>query len=633
MSKLFHNILKKYWGYDSFRPPQLETIQTVAGGDDVLVLMPTGGGKSIIYQVPGLALPGICVVVTPLIALMKDQTDRLRRMGIAAVAVHSGMTAREIDIALDNCVYGDVKFLYISPERAGSEMFRLRYGLMQVSLLAVDEAHCISQWGYDFRPAYLRIAELRELHPETPVLALTATATPEVAEDIMHHLRFRKPRIFRVSFARPNLSYAVRRTEDKEGHLLRILHNVPGSAIVYVRTRDRTEAVARLLCENGIAADFYHGGLGYTLRGQRQDNWLAGRTRVMVATNAFGMGIDKADVRVVVHYDICDSLEAYYQEAGRAGRDGQRAYAVLLTGPDDPGKTAKRFALEFPAPETIRNIYDSLFNYLQIAIGEGRFTSRDFNLPEFAARARVFTPTAFNALKILQQNGYLILTDEMDNPTRILFTVRRDDLYKIRIDRAELDHFLRTLLRLYNGLFSELTPVNEQEIVQATGYTLDRVNELFKVLWQLRVIRYVPGSRSPLLILTEERLPTANLRLSPESYAQRKETASARIEAMFRYTEETTCRTLFIQRYFGEQADEPCGICDLCLARRKASRDEAGLRQLILEAIGTGRYDIRSLAARISADIGRIIAAVDQLTAEGLISVDPATGHLAATRR
>ena len=627
MDRLYYNILKKYWGYESFRSSQLKAIRTVTRGEDALVLMPTGGGKSLICQIPGLALPGTCVVITPLIALMKDQTDRLRQRGIAAATVHSGMSAREIDIALDNCVYGDVKFLYISPERAASEMFRLRYARMKVSLLAVDEAHCISQWGYDFRPTYLRIAELRPLHPQTPVLALTASATREVAEDIMRHLAFRTPHVFRASFARPNLSYAVRHTEDKEGQLLRILHGVPGSAIVYVRTRDRAENIAHKLSEAGISADFYHAGLGYAIRSQRQDDWLSGRTRVMVTTNAFGMGIDKPDVRAVIHYDICDSLEAYYQEAGRAGRDGQRAYAVLLTGPDDASKATKRFDIEFPSPETIRTLYESLFNYLQIGIGDGKFTTHNFNLHEFASRVRMYVPTVFNALKILQQNGYLILTDEMDNPTRIQFTVRRDDLYKLRIDRAELDHFLRTLLRLYNGVFTDLTPISEQELVHTTGYTLDRIHELFKLLWQLRVIRYIPGSRSPLLILTEERLPIENLRLSPESYIRRKETAAARIESMFRYLEEQECRSRFIQRYFGEETDALCGKCDLCLARKKRVGDEP-LRKQILETVATGQYDIRTLAAQIHTNADHIVSVIDTLVAEGRLALDRSTGRL-----
>ena len=468
-------ILKKYWGHDTFRPLQLETIESVAAGRDTLVLMPTGGGKSVIYQVPALASEGVCVVITPLISLMKDQVDRLRSRRILAEAIHGGRGRQEIDRVLDNCIYGDVKFLYISPERVDSELFRMRFAKMKVSLIAVDEAHCISQWGYDFRPAYLQIARLRDLQPEAAILALTASATPKVAADIMQHLRFREPNLKQMSFARANLSYVVRRTEDKREHLLRIVNNVPGSGIVYVRTREKTETVAKFLQENGIEADSYHGGMGYLTRSLKQENWTGGKTRVIVATNAFGMGIDKADVRFVIHYDICDSLEAYYQEAGRAGRDGRPAYAVMLLSGDDPSRVANRLRLEFPPVDTIRTIYEGLFNYLQVAIGEGKHRAFAFNIHEFAARMKLFPPTVVNALKILQQNGYLILTDETDNPPRIRFIVQRDDLYRMRVTRRELDHILTVLLRQYTGLFSDFVPIDEQELAQLSGYTVNHI--------------------------------------------------------------------------------------------------------------------------------------------------------------
>ena len=496
-------ILKKYWGHDTFRPLQLETIESVAAGRDTLVLMPTGGGKSVIYQVPALASEGVCIVITPLISLMKDQVDRLRSRRILAEAIHGGRGRQEIDRVLDNCIYGDVKFLYISPERVDSELFRMRFAKMKVSLIAVDEAHCISQWGYDFRPAYLQIARLRDLQPEAAILALTASATPKVAADIMQHLRFREPNLKQMSFARANLSYVVRRTEDKREHLLRIVNNVPGSGIVYVRTREKTETVAKFLQENGIEADSYHGGMGYLTRSLKQENWTGGKTRVIVATNAFGMGIDKADVRFVIHYDICDSLEAYYQEAGRAGRDGRPAYAVMLLSGDDPSRVANRLRLEFPPVDTIRTIYEGLFNYLQVAIGEGKHRAFAFNIHEFAARMKLFPPTVVNALKILQQNGYLILTDETDNPPRIRFIVQRDDLYRMRVTRRELDHILTVLLRQYTGLFSDFVPIDEQELALLSGYTVNHIHELLRQLWQLHVIRYIPGNRSPMLILSE----------------------------------------------------------------------------------------------------------------------------------
>ena len=440
-------LLKRYWGFDTFRPVQEQVILSVLAGRDTLALMPTGGGKSLTYQIPGLASEGVCIVVTPLIALMKDQVDRLRKLGIRALAIHSGLSARQIDIDLDNCVYGDVKFLYVAPERLASEAFRLRVQRMNVSLLAVDEAHCISQWGYDFRPSYLRIAELRERIPGVPVLALTASATPRVADDIMEKLRFAEPHLLRSDFSRPNLSYAVRHTDDKNEQLLRIIRNVGGSGIVYVRTREGAEQVAAFLRDEGISAEYYHGGLGHAERSMRQEAWISGRTPVMVATNAFGMGIDKPDVRYVVHYTMCDSLESYYQEAGRAGRDGQRSYAVLLISSDDAGRIAKRFEADYPPLEKIRSIYEKICCYLQIAIGDGAQSSFLFNLRDFCTREHLYTGLVQNALKILSQNGYMTLLDEAANPARILFCVSRDDLYRLRVIRDDLDHMERLYAR------------------------------------------------------------------------------------------------------------------------------------------------------------------------------------------
>ena len=631
-------ILKKYWGHDTFRPLQLETIESVAAGRDTLVLMPTGGGKSVIYQVPALASEGVCIVITPLISLMKDQVDRLRSRRILAEAIHGGRGRQEIDRVLDNCIYGDVKFLYISPERVDSELFRMRFAKMKVSLIAVDEAHCISQWGYDFRPAYLQIARLRDLQPEAAILALTASATPKVAADIMQPLRFREPNLKQMSFARANLSYVVRRTEDKREHLLRIVNNVPGSGIVYVRTREKTETVAKFLQENGIEADSYHGGMGYLTRSLKQENWTGGKTRVIVATNAFGMGIDKADVRFVIHYDICDSLEAYYQEAGRAGRDGRPAYAVMLLSGDDPSRVANRLRLEFPPVDTIRTIYEGLFNYLQVAIGEGKHRAFAFNIHEFAARMKLFPPTVVNALKILQQNGYLILTDETDNPPRIRFIVQRDDLYRMRVTRRELNHILTVLLRQYTGLFSDFVPIDEQELAQLSGYTVNHIHELLRQLWQLHVIRYIPGNRSPMLILSEERLPGADVRISPESYKRRQEVAQERIDAVFRYAEnETECRSLVIQNYFGEQTDLPCGRCDICRELRKhtepqssaARRDE--IRRQIAERLAAGPLDLKTLAGGIRCEIDALLGEVEAMTAEGKI-IEEKSGKLRINR-
>ncbi len=501
-------VLRKYWGHEEFRPMQLETIESVCEGRDTLSLMPTGAGKSLLYQLPTMARKdGFCIVVTPLIALMKDQVDKLRARGISAVAVHSGMSAEQIDGALDNCVYGDVKFLYLAPERITGEMFRTRLPRMNPTLLAVDEAHCISQWGYDFRPSYLRIAEIRALVPRTPVLALTASATDAVAEDIMDKLKMVGGRTIRSSFERPNLSYSVRATEDKNGQLVRVLEGVPGSGIVYARTREGVEQLAAWLTERGFDAGSYHGGMDPAQRTARQEEWISGRQRIMVATNAFGMGIDKADVRFVVHYSIPDSVEHYYQETGRAGRDGRRAYAVLLVSPDDATRAKNRFANEYPSLETIKQIYEDIFNYVQVALGEGAEYSFDFNVFDFCRTTGRFSWSVLNAIKILQANGYMVLTDESDRPARVMFRVSRDDLYRLRVERDELDHFLRTIMRMYNGIFTELRPVNESEIADRSGYTVDRVRELFKTLWQLRVISYIPSRRTPLLFFPDSKRP------------------------------------------------------------------------------------------------------------------------------
>lgn len=620
-----YDILKRFWGFETFRPVQEQIIRSVLAGHDTLALMPTGGGKSLTYQVPTLAREGLCIVVTPLIALMKDQVDALKRRQIPAVAIHSGLSPRQIDIALDNCAYGDVKFLYVAPERLATEAFRLRVVRMNVTLIAVDEAHCISQWGYDFRPAYLRIAELREKLPGVPVLALTASATKLVAEDVMRHLKFTKPCILRSSFARPNLSYSVRHTDDKNGQLLRLLNNVAGSGIVYVRTREGTEQVAEFLRDAGITAAAYHGGMVHGERSQRQEAWLTGKTRVMVATNAFGMGIDKADVRFVVHYAMCDALESYYQEAGRAGRDGERAYALLLVAADDADRIVRRFEQEFPPLEKIKDIYESICSYLQIGIGDGEMASSLFNIYDYCSREHLYAGTVLSALKLLQQNGYMTLTDAQENPARVMFTISRDDLYKLRVQRDELDHFIRTLLRLYNGVFTEFRPIDEGELATWSGYTVQRVKELLKRLWQLRVIRYVPSNRSPILFMDVERLPRADLYIAPETYTRRKEMMRERFEQMIAYAgEEQLCRSVFLERYFGGEQAEPCGVCDVCLARRRAEKRgdvavQGALRKGLLERLEEEPQEPRALCEGFAADTQRVAEVLRELAAEGLI--------------
>lgn len=619
-----HDALKKHWGYDGFRGAQLQTIGSVMAGRDTLALMPTGAGKSITYQLPAMVSEGLCIVVTPLIALMKDQVDALRSRGIPAASIHSGMTARNIDITLDNCVYGDVKFLYVAPERIAGETFLVRLSRMKLCLIAVDEAHCISQWGYDFRPSYLKIARIREVHPDVPVLALTASATGGVAEDIMDKLCFREKNVIRSDFSRPNLSFSVRHTDDKKEQLLRVLNNVPGSGIVYMRTRDGAELLARELKEEGVSADYYHAGLPHAERGLRQNEWITGKTRVIVATTAFGMGIDKADVRFVVHYDLCSSPEEYYQEAGRAGRDGRRSYAVLLVSSDEREKHTRRFDAEFPHPDRIRDIYEKMCNYLQIATGEGKHYSAAFNIYDFCARYRLFGGAVHNALKILQQNGYLVYSEEDENPARLMFCVSRDDLYSLRVQRDDLDHILRTILRLYTGVFSDFRPIDTQELAVYTGYTEERVKELLKTLWQLHVIRYIPKNRSPMVFMLEGRLPPQDIYISPETYRIRKDMAAERLNAVFDYADnEEKCRSVMLQEYFGQEDAAPCGVCDVCLSRRKKTKGgDDGLRRRIVAALREGPAGVKELVNRFPADASRIVAELDTLIAEGAAFTD-----------
>lgn len=617
-----YELLRKYWGYDSLRGTQLQTMRSVLEGRDTLALMPTGGGKSLTYQLPGMLLDGLCIVVTPLVALMKDQVDSLRRRGISAVSIHSGMSVRNIDITLDNCVYGDVKFLYVSPERIASEVFAARLAKMNVNLIAVDEAHCISQWGYDFRPSYLRIARMREIVSEAPVLALTASATDSVAEDIMERLGFREPNIIRSDYARPNLSFSVRRTDDKKGQLLRILENVPGSGIVYVRTRDAAELLAAELKEEGVSADYYHAGLPHGERTLRQNDWTSGKTRVVVSTNAFGMGIDKPDVRFVVHYGLCASLEEYYQEAGRAGRDGKRSYAVLITASDDRDRLTRRFRSEFPSVEQIKEIYSLLMNYLGVAIGEGKFFSMSLNIHDFCARNRLFTGTVQNALKILQQNGYLVFSEDEENPAKLMFCVSRDDLYSLRVERGDLDNILRSILRLYTGVFTSLRPIDVQEISLYTGYTEERVMELLKTLWRLHVIRFVPRNRSPMVFLADNRLPDQDVYISPLTYKMRKEMAAGRLDSVLAYASNSEkCRSVVLQEYFGQKDASPCGVCDVCIASRKERASKAGFKERVLENLSAEGVSSADLVRRMAAPPETVAAALDALAGEGKISV------------
>lgn len=565
----YQEILKQYWGYEGFRDLQEEIITSIGQGRDTLGLMPTGGGKSITFQVPALAQEGLCIVITPLIALMKDQVQNLRRRDIKALAIYSGMSRQEILIALENCIFGDYKFLYVSPERLDTDIFRAKLRAMKVSMITVDESHCISQWGYDFRPAYLKIADIRQLLPGVPVLALTATATPEVVKDIQAKLAFREENVFRMSFERKNLAYIVRPTDNKTHELLHILHRMPGSAIVYARSRRRTKEITELLTSEGITADFYHAGLDNAVKDLRQKRWQSGECRVMVATNAFGMGIDKPDVRIVLHIDLPDSMEAYFQEAGRAGRDGEKAYAVILYSRSDKTTLHKRIPDTFPDKDYIKDVYEHLQYYYQMAMGDGLDCIKEFNLEEFCRKFKYFPVPADSALKILTQAGYLEYTDEQDNASRILFTIRRDELYKLREMGPEAEMLMQTVLRSYTGVFTDFAYISEKALSIRTGLTDAQVYNLLKILAKRRIINYIPHKRTPYIIYTRERMDLRYVQIPRSVYEDRKERYEARIGAMVEYvTSETACRSRMLLRYFGEKNHHNCGQCDICLSHR-----------------------------------------------------------------
>lgn len=611
----YQEILKQYWGYDSFRDLQKEIITSIGEGKDTLGLMPTGGGKSITFQVPALAQEGICIVITPLIALMKDQVQNLRKRGIKALAIYSGMTRQEILTALENCIFGNYKFLYISPERLDTEIFRTKLRSMKVSMITVDESHCISQWGYDFRPAYLKIAEIRELLPGVPVLALTATATPEVVKDIQTRLNFREGNVFRMSFERKNLAYIVRKTDNKTKELLHILQRISGSAIIYVRNRRRTKEITELLTNEGITADFYHAGLDNAVKDLRQKRWQSGEVRVMVATNAFGMGIDKPDVRIVLHLDLPDSPEAYFQEAGRAGRDGEKAYAVILYAKSDKMTLHKRIVDTFPEKEYILNVYEHLQYYYQMAMGDGFQCIREFNLEEFCRKFKYFPVPVDSALKILTQAGYLEYTDEQDNSSRILFTIRRDELYKLREMGKEADALIQTILRSYTGVFTDYAYISEESLALRTGLTRQQIYNILVTLTKRRIVDYIPRKKTPYIIYTRERLDLRFLHIPPIVYEERKARYEARIKAMEEYvTTENVCRSRMLLHYFGEKNEHNCGQCDVCLSNRASNdlseKSYEELKRQILELLGQSPLTPAEIADKIKAekeDIGQVI--------------------------
>ena len=617
-------ILKQHWGYDNFRGIQEEIIQSIGQGKDTLGLMPTGGGKSITFQVPALAREGLCIVITPLIALMKDQVRNLKERGIKAVAVYSGMTREEILVALENCIFGDYKFLYVSPERLDTEIFQTKLRRMNVCMITVDEAHCISQWGYDFRPAYLKIAEIRQMLPEVPILALTATATPEVVKDIRVKLGFREGcQTFRMSFERKNLAYIVRHTEDKQKELIHILQKVQASAIVYTRNRKRTREITELLTANNISATFYHAGLSNEAKDQRQKSWLTGESRVMVATNAFGMGIDKPDVRIVIHIDMPDSPEAYFQEAGRAGRDGQKAYAVLLYAKSDKVNLNKRISDTFPDKEYIRKVYEDINFFFQMAMGDGAGCTFAFNIDEFCHNFKHFPVQVDSALKILTRAGYLDYTDEQDNASRLIFTLRRDELYKLQEYDADIEKLIHVILRSYTGLFTDYAFINEESLCIRTGLSRERVYEILVMLTQRRILHYIPRKKTPYIIYSQKRVEKDRLIIGPDIYEKRKESYATRIKAMIDYaTAEEKCRSRMLLHYFGEKNEHNCGQCDACLKKHESGiklGDFQELKEHILELLKEGPLSSVELCDKLKAPSKQIVPVVSFLISEEII--------------
>lgn len=619
-------ILKKYWGYDAFRPMQQDIVRAVLDGKDVLALMPTGGGKSICFQVPAMVMDGICIVVSPLVALMKDQVEHLNDRGIAAVAVFGGMGKREIDILLDNCIYGNIKFLYLSPERLQSDLVRTRITYMNVNLIAIDEAHCISQWGYDFRPPYLLLKAFRDLLPDVPTLALTATATAFVRQDIVEKLGMQKPDIFVQSFARKNLSYVVYDVEDKFERLLRIIRSVRGCGLIYVRNRRETANVAAFLLRNGVSADFYHAGLEKEQRFLKQEAWKQNKIQVMVATNAFGMGIDKPDVRFVVHLDLPESLEAYYQEAGRAGRDLNKSYAIMLTNSADQKILEKRINDQMVTPDEIKKIYHYLGSHFQLAFGAGEGQSFNFHLLAFAKTYKLSAVKVLSALKFLEHAGYIQLSESVGLSSRLMVVVDNESLYRFQIENAGLDAFIKTLLRLYGGMFDQYVKINESEIAAKQGFSYNEVIENLKYLEQQEIVSYLPQTDKPQLTYLLPRQDYLHLDLDLKYIAQRQKIQHTQMKGVINYASLQLCRSMQLLRYFNETDAAKCGVCDVCISEKKREKAE-GAREIfeyelvqLLQSDATPFSEI--LRIEVEADENLKIAWVKELLEAGKIKTD-----------
>lgn len=625
-SDRYTRILRQYWGHSAFRGIQRDIIESIGSGHDTLGLMPTGGGKSITFQVPALAAEGVCIVITPLIALMKDQVYNLRRRGILAAAIYSGMTRHEILRTLENCILGSTKVLYVSPERIASELFKTKLRHMKVSFITVDEAHCISQWGYDFRPSYLHIADIRQIKPEAPLLALTATATKQVADDIQEKLKFKDGNMFRMSFERKNLAYIVRHATDKRGEMLHILRSVRGSAIVYVRSRKRASEISGWLEENGVEATFYHAGLEHSVKDERQKLWHDDVKRVMVATNAFGMGIDKPDVRVVIHFDCPSSLEAYFQEAGRAGRDGMKSYAVMLYNGSDDTKLQKRIADEFPEKEYIRSVYDHLAGFFQIAVNNGCGHTFMFDIRKFCRTYKLFPVQTDAALKILERAGYIEYNTDPNSDPRIVFLISRDHLYILNELSPLEDRLITTLLRNYGSLFIDYTYIDEDMIAAQAGLTSQQIYLLLKGLTQKRILHFVPRSKTPFITYTRDRVDGENLIITRDVYEDRKEQFAKRINTVIGYaTNDNVCRSRQLLRYFDEPRSTDCGQCDVCLAHKRMPDTERLLRDArdMITALLDDRkrhHLTELLSLRLPSDA--LDTALEQLIAEETIHVE-----------